>query len=98
MNQLDALAPTMEACFTPKPDFRPFAALPASIPLDEKNPAGPPIAMDFARPDRIDDDALNRALWMAEKGSIPYPVHLAGSHGKGLKRLGLKLVLDHDAD
>ncbi|HJV49337.1 MAG TPA: alkaline phosphatase family protein, partial [Geothrix sp.] len=91
MNQLDAAAPTMEACFTPKPDFRPFAALPARIPLDEKNPAGPALGMDFSRPDRIDDEALNRVLWVAEKGAIPYPAPFSGAHGKGLKRLGLKL-------
>lgn len=92
MNQLDAMAPTMEACFTSTPDFRAFTALPARVPLDQMNPSGSPTAMDFSRPDRIDDNALNRALWLAEKGSIPYPAQFAGSHGKGLKKLGLKLA------
>ncbi|WLT30672.1 bifunctional YncE family protein/alkaline phosphatase family protein [Geothrix sp. PMB-07] len=91
MNQLDGAAPAMQACFTAKPDFRPFQALPNRVPLEEKNPSGPAISMDFSRPDRIDDNALNRVLWMAEKGAAPYPAHLAGGHGKGLKRLGLKL-------
>jgi hypothetical protein len=91
MNQLDAVAPTMEACFTAKPDFRPFTALPNRVPLDEQNPPGAVASMDFSRPDHIEDDALNRVLWLAEKGFAPYPVHFAGSHGKGLKRLGLKL-------
>jgi len=91
MNQLDAVAPTMEACFTLKPDFRPFTALPNWVPLDEKNPPGPVVAMDFSRPDRIEDDALNRILWKAAKGDLPYPAHLAGAHGTGLKPLGLRL-------
>ncbi|GLH71502.1 phosphoesterase [Geothrix limicola] len=102
MNQLDGAAPTMEACFTGKPDFRPFAALPARVPLDEKNPAGTPIGMDFSRPDRIDDNALNHVLWVAEKGAIPYPSAFSGAHGKGLKRLSLRLdarpTLDDDGD
>ncbi|MBI1753908.1 MAG: phosphoesterase [Acidobacteria bacterium] len=91
MNQLDGVAPAMQACFTAKPDFSPFKALPNRVPLEEKNPPGPAMSMDFSRPDRIDDNALNRVLWMAEKGAVPYPAHLAGGHGKGLKRLGLKL-------
>ena len=41
MNQLDALAPTMEACFTAKPDFTQYTALPNTIPLDEM-PNGAP--------------------------------------------------------
>lgn len=91
MNQLDGAAPAMDACFTAKPDFNPFKALPNQVPLEEKNPPGPAMSMDFSRPDCIDDNALNRVLWMAEKGAVPYPAHLAGGHGKGLKRLGLKL-------
>lgn len=91
MNQLDGAAPSMEACFRSRPDFRSFKALPNRVPLDEKNPLGPALAMDFTRPDRVDDDALNRVLWAAAKGALPYPSHLAGAHGKGLKRLGLKL-------
>jgi YVTN family beta-propeller protein len=37
MNQLDALAPTMEDCFTDKPDLAPYEALKNNIPLDEMN-------------------------------------------------------------
>jgi YVTN family beta-propeller protein len=37
MNQLDALAPTMEDCFTDKPDLSPYVAVKNIIPLDEMN-------------------------------------------------------------
>jgi DNA-binding beta-propeller fold protein YncE len=93
LNVMDALAPTMEACFTSKPDLRPYTALPSNIPLDEMNPpkATATVAMDFSRPDRIDDDALNRILWEAARPGVPYPAQLVGAHGKGLGRLGLRV-------
>jgi hypothetical protein len=115
MTQLVALAPTMEDCFTERADLTPFEALPARVPLDERNPT--PAArgsgdearafaiasesMDLSRPDRIDDDAWNRILWFASKGSgAPYPAELAGAHGRGLKALSLTLddegVVDDD--
>ena len=47
--------------------------------------------MDFRGPDRIDDDLFNRVLWQASRGDAAYPSEFAGAHGKGLKRLGLKL-------
>lgn len=104
MNQMDALAPLMSDCFTNKPDFRPYTALPNSYSLFDKSNA-----MDEAkrrsrlfgelvkqvrydRPDSGNDDALNRVLWHGVKGeNTPYPAHLAGAHGKGLKALGLRL-------
>ncbi len=104
MNQLDALAPTMEDCFTPHPDFTPYAALPNTIPLDEMNKHASIIdgkqspdrtmgeMFDFSRPDRIDDDLFNRVLWFSAKGpDMPYPERFAGAHGRGLKALHLRL-------
>jgi hypothetical protein len=107
MNQLDALAPTMEDCFTAKPDFTPYAALKNNIPLDELNggkpatvePTGPDrkapaptLSFDLSRPDRINDDAFNRILWHDAKGdATPYPAQFAGAHGRGLAALGLRL-------
>ena len=42
--------------------------------------------------DQADEDTLNRILWHSVKGvNAPYPAHLAGAHGKGLKSLGLRL-------
>jgi YVTN family beta-propeller protein len=116
MTQLDASAPTMEDCFTDAPDLTPYVALANSIPLDERNPdpksaqldaeaqrfAEMSESTDLSQPDRIDDDAWNRALWFAAKGaSLPYPAEFAGAHGRGLKALALKLdpnVRDGDED
>lgn len=99
LNRMDALAPTLEDCFTAQPDLRPFTALVPRVPLDEMNPAGRTgEALDFSRPDRNDDDLLNRQLWRAVKGNAPYPADQAGAHGRGLARLGLKLVPAEDDD
>ncbi len=114
MNQLDAMAPTMEDCFTDKADLTPYALVKNNIPLDEMNRppatrpssrpstqnAKPPQAtMNFSRPDVNDDDAFNRQLWRAAKGpDVPYPAHLAGAHGRGLETLRLKLQKGRDGD
>jgi hypothetical protein len=104
MNQLDALAPVMFECFAGEPDFTPYTCRPNQIPLAELNPEkaalrGPARRraeeseeQRFDRFDGADEDTLNRILWHAVKETeAPYPAHLAGAHGKGLKALGLKL-------
>ena len=87
MNQFDASAVPMWDAFTDTPDFRPFVAVPSNVPLDEMNPPAralvDPVArrdalasarMDFRQVDRAPEDALNRVLWRAMKGtSEPYP-------------------------
>jgi YVTN family beta-propeller protein len=111
MNQMDAMAPLMEACFQRKPDLTPYAALPANIPLDELNPplsalrgealhwARKSLEQDLEGMDRVDDDTMNRIIWHAAKGSDkPYPAHLAGAHGTGLKALGLRLAREGEAE
>ena len=103
--QLVAQSPTMEDCFSETPDLGPYAARPNRIPLDERNKPAVALegkelelsraneAMDFSRPDRIDDDTFNRILWHASMGAAaPYPAEFAGAHGKGLKRLNLSLT------
>ncbi|MDX1934014.1 MAG: bifunctional YncE family protein/alkaline phosphatase family protein [Capsulimonadales bacterium] len=89
MNQMDALAPLMTACFTGKPDLRPFTALPNRVPLDEVTPARSAMTprmrrfadltawQNFREVDAIDEDAMNRILWFAAKGDRPYPAHFA---------------------
>jgi YVTN family beta-propeller protein len=102
MNQLDALSPLMTACFTNTPNLQPFTHLPNKVPLTELNPkkdatapgmrkwAEASEAQNFAQFDRADEDTLNRILWHAMKGAdAPYPSHLAGAHGTGLKKRGL---------
>jgi len=87
MNQFDASATPMFDCFTDVADPRPFRALPATVPLDQMNPEPQAIrdprlkadavasaAMNFREIDRAPEDALNRVLWAAMKGSqTPYP-------------------------
>jgi len=87
MTQFDASATPMGDCFTDVADLRPLTARPATVPLDQMNPAPQAIidpvlraaaiasaAMNFREIDRAPEDALNRVLWTAMKGSqAPYP-------------------------
>jgi hypothetical protein len=87
MNQFDASAVPMWDAFTDTPDFRPFTAVPANVPLDQMNPPRTalrdPVArrdalasarMNFREVDKAPEDALNRILWRAQKGTgEPYP-------------------------
>src|SRR5207244_6976116 len=92
MNQMDAMAPTMEACFTRVADRRPYACRPNRVPLDEINPplaklsgrqrywARKSQSLPLQRVDAADEDILNRILWHARRGiAAPYPAALAGS-------------------
>ncbi|QOV90244.1 bifunctional YncE family protein/alkaline phosphatase family protein [Humisphaera borealis] len=99
LNQLTAGAPTMEACFTDKPDFAPYTLVPNQIPIDEPNRRQAALSpreqklqaeMDFSKPDIIEDDDLNELLWLAARPGQPYPKEWSGPHGKGLAALGLK--------
>jgi hypothetical protein len=105
MNQFDSLAPLMRDCFTDRPDRRPFVSRANRIPLDEMNPplaalrgrarewARKSLALDFQHVDAAPEDTLNRILWHAARGvDAPYPAHLAGAHGRGLKALRLKSI------
>jgi len=87
MNQFDASALPMWDAFTDTPDPRPFVAVPANVPLDEMNPPAEALAdpvargdalasagMNFLEVDRAPEDALNRVLWRAMRGTgEPYP-------------------------
>jgi hypothetical protein len=87
MNQFDASATPMWDCFTDRPDFTPFKALPASVPLDQMNPDPKAVAdrllrqdaitsskLNFREVDKAPEDVLNRILWRSMKGSAePYP-------------------------
>ncbi|MCC6858502.1 MAG: beta-propeller fold lactonase family protein, partial [Bryobacterales bacterium] len=85
-NQFDLAAEPMFSCFTGKPDFTPYTALPNNIPLDELNPplrglkgqalrdAVASMRMDFSEPDAVPEQALNRIVWRATRGmATPYP-------------------------
>jgi len=91
MNIQDAIANPMTDCFSTTSDKTPYTAVPNKIQLDEMNPQLTSLsgrALHFARKsllpefDGIDtgnDDLLNRILWFASKGSIPYPSKYEGS-------------------
>jgi DNA-binding beta-propeller fold protein YncE len=87
MNVFDASATPMFDCFTEAPDYAPFVALPANVPLDEMNPNPKAIAdpqlredavasagLDLSRMDQAPEDLFNRILWRAMRGTgVPYP-------------------------
>ena len=91
MNIQDAIANPMTACFKSTADMTPYLALPNNIPLDEMNKslvslkgearyfAKKSMLPEFDGIDRGDDDLLNRILWFAAKGNLPYPVQYSGS-------------------
>ncbi|MEK7476240.1 MAG: bifunctional YncE family protein/alkaline phosphatase family protein [Candidatus Coatesbacteria bacterium] len=108
LNQMDAMAPLMTACFGEKPDLTPYMARPNEVPLDQMNPEKKTLApnerhwaelserLDFAHVDAANEDTLNRILWHAMRGTEPYPAEWAGPHGRGLKPLGLTLSGEDD--
>lgn len=114
LNESVAAAPTMEDCFQGTPDLTPYRCLVPEFPLNmaksapmpartpaEKKLAARVGALDFSKPDLIDEDALNRAIWMETRPGEAYPAAYAGAHGKGLKALGLRLdanAADDDDD
>jgi YVTN family beta-propeller protein len=94
MNIQDAIANPMTNCFGTMADKTPYKAVPNNIPLDEMNPklfslkgkalhfAKKSMLPEFDGVDGGDDDLLNRILWFAEKGNIPYPVKFAGTNNE----------------
>jgi YVTN family beta-propeller protein len=90
MNIQDAIANPMTNCFNSRPDKTPYIAVPNNIPLDEMNKsllslngkalyfAEQSLLPEFDGVDRGNDDLLNRILWFAAKGDIPYPSNYAG--------------------
>ncbi len=90
MNIQDAIATPMWNCFTNKPDYTPYFALPNRIPLNEMNKpltalkgnafhfAKLSLEPQFAGIDTGNDDLMNRIIWYATKGNSPYPSKFAG--------------------
>jgi YVTN family beta-propeller protein len=82
MNQMDASASPMSACFNDTPDFAPFDMVPNQVPLDDLNPPARALHDPVLRHDAIvsaglplekvdacPEDVLNRILWRAQRGS-----------------------------
>lgn len=107
MNQMVAASPLMKECFKPTAELASYSVRNPEVDLDAVNPPIESLSGDakkwaiasskipLQRPgmktDR-DDDTLNRILWHAMKGyKTRYPAEWAGYHGRGLKKLGLKI-------
>ncbi len=87
MNQMDASATPMTACFNDQPDLTPYVCLTNQVPLDLMNPKLSEIKdarqkhdalvsskLPLDKPDQCPDDVLNRILWHAQRGyDQPYP-------------------------
>ncbi|MDO7846976.1 alkaline phosphatase family protein [Hymenobacter sp. M29] len=81
MSQYDAAALPLWACFTPKPNFRPYTLRPATTPQDVRNtafnaPARRSLKFDMSREDAAPDLAFNENIWQAirgEKSQMPAP-------------------------
>jgi hypothetical protein len=82
MNQLDASAIPMAACFTDSADLTLYKAVPNRIPLDRMNPRlsdiRDPRQLHWAQAsldepldeiDEADEETLNRILWFAARGN-----------------------------
>jgi YVTN family beta-propeller protein len=81
MNQLDASATAMSACFTDRPNLAPYEAVDNIIPLDQLNPeveairdpaqrhwANVSLELPLDDVDEAPEDTLNRILWHATRG------------------------------
>jgi YVTN family beta-propeller protein len=81
MNQLDASASAMAACFSAPPNLTPYKAVPNIVPLDQLNPeveairdprqrhwAEISLTLPLDDVDEADEDTLNRILWHATRG------------------------------
>lgn len=93
MNIQDAIANPMTDCFTDIPDNTPYQHVSNIIPIDEMNQpltsltgkqllfARKSMLPEFTGVDSGNDDLLNRILWFAAKGNLPYPARYAGASG-----------------
>ncbi|HET9983331.1 MAG TPA: bifunctional YncE family protein/alkaline phosphatase family protein [Longimicrobiales bacterium] len=78
LSQFDYYGRPLRDVFAATPDTTPYGALPAGVPLDERNPSAGQGARDSERlelgyEDESDDDFFNLILWRAIKGDAPYP-------------------------
>jgi YVTN family beta-propeller protein len=77
LSQFDHYGRRLRGIYADAPDLKPYDAIKPGVDLNEKNPpseaAKQSAMLDFSRPDAVDDDTLNRILWHAVKGDVPYP-------------------------
>lgn len=85
MSQYDAAAEPLWRCFTSKPNFTSFTALPSNIDLTEKNMVVNELskkseAFDFSKEDKVPDLEFTEVIWKGIKGInsvVPSPTRSA---------------------
>ncbi|MFN8179703.1 MAG: bifunctional YncE family protein/alkaline phosphatase family protein [bacterium] len=79
LSQFDYFGRPLSDVFAAEPQLDPYVALPARVPLDERNPkntaqARATMRLDLRREDAADEELFNRILWAMMKGpETPYP-------------------------
>jgi hypothetical protein len=75
MSQFDHFGRPLRDVFAAEADLTPYSAIVPAVDMNEKNPeAAKSSALDFSRPDAIDDDTFNHDLWRTIMGEdVPYP-------------------------
>jgi hypothetical protein len=79
LSDYDHFGRPLDDLFAAQADLTPYQALRPGVPLDERNPPKAPGAaaaarLDLSAPDRADEAAFNRVLWIALRGEkTPYP-------------------------
>ena len=85
MNRFDRTATPMTACFSTKPDLRPYSAIPSNVPIDEMNPSTTALRgeakrlalasqkLDWSDVDRADATIVTRAVWNSMRPNTPFP-------------------------
>lgn len=84
MTQADALGTPMRSLFMETPDTTPFHAVAPAVPQVQNPPLASLTGMarlwaeacariDFTHPDAAPEQLLNRAIWYAVNGFVPYP-------------------------
>jgi YVTN family beta-propeller protein len=85
MSQYDAAATPLWRCFTAKPDYTAYNALPAQVDITEKNLVWNELSkrsaqFDLSKEDRIPDLEFSEVIWKGIKGlhsEMPVPRHAA---------------------
>lgn len=90
LSQFDHYGRPLRGLFAAEPDMKPYDVITPSIDMKEKNPESPQSKqssmLDFSRADAADDDTLNRILWVAIKGDVPYPGPTRAAVGEMLNK------------
>jgi len=79
MSKFDYFSRSLADVFSDTPDLAPYTVLTPQQDINEMNPKNGAAgemskALDFSKPDRIDDDVFNRILWRMMKGDETFPV------------------------